>query len=87
MDGQRSEKSGFLRRPSPLHVLQSSRCHHAPEQQQGEDVRVQQQGSGQPFQGVQRQQTEGFLTQVQTGIEIPEQGVAKGKKKETNTSC
>lgn len=70
----------FLKSWSPLHAEQSSRCHGAPQQQQGEAVRVQQQGTGQPSQGVQGQQTEGFLTQVQTGIKIPDQGVRKGKK-------
>lgn len=90
MDGGRNEKREenkrtifvqcFLKRSSPLHAVQSSRCHGAPQQQQGEAVWVQQQGTGQSFQGVQRQQTKGFLTQVQTGIKIPEQGVRKGKK-------
>lgn len=70
----------FLRRSSPFHVLQSSGCHRAPKQQQGEGVGVQQQGPSQPFQGVQRQQTKGFLAQVQAGIEIPDQGVRKGEK-------
>lgn len=60
--------------------MQSSRRHGAPQQQQGEAVGVQQQGSSQPFQGVQGQQTKGFLTQVQTGIKVPGRGVRRGKR-------
>lgn len=70
------------KRSSPRHVPQRRRCHRAPEQQQGEGVRVQQQRGGQTFQGVERQQTKGLFTQVQTGIKIPEQGTREGEEKQ-----
>lgn len=71
----------FGKRSSPLHVPQRRRRHRAPEQQQGEDVRVQQQRAGQTLQGVEGQQTKGLFTQVQTGIKIPEQGIRKRGKR------
>lgn len=56
-------------------IVQDSSCQGSAEQQQGEDVRGQQQSPSQPLHSVQRQWTKGFLTQVQTGIKIP---TAKG---------
>lgn len=61
------------------HVLQDGHCHHATKQQQGEDVWVQQQSTSQALQCVKRQQAKGLLTQVKTGIEIPDRGVNNGK--------
>lgn len=58
----------YLQLPQVFH---SSCCQRATEQQQREDVWVEKERSSQTFQCVQRQQTKGFFTQIETGIEIP----------------